>query len=240
MLNIMTEIGTMGIAPTANAGIDLQDISAGATFQLDGSASASLDGVIVKYTWVQTAGEPVALDLTDPIRPKVIAPSASTEQTLSFSLTVLADTGLSSTATVKVNIKAGAKGTLTLLPKFHTRITCQIGQKRDTSAPVHCVYQHTDNVFVVEVIGQDLAPIDAMSFDEIEYQLTDSKGRDICVLTVGKGVSIVDSLIVIHIPSSVVNETVRGFHYHQLVAWHNGFKLPPAFHSKVRVVKVFN
>lgn len=92
--------------PTANAGAD-QSVEAGATFTLDGSASIDTDGTIAEYRWTQPAGDTVALDLTDPVRPVGVAPSKSTAQTLTFSLITVDNDGLESVAdTVNIDVAA--------------------------------------------------------------------------------------------------------------------------------------
>ena len=94
--------------PTANAGPD-QSVEAGATFTLDGSASADTNtgGTIVEYRWTQPAGDTVALDLTDPIRPVGVAPSTANAQTLTFSLITVDDQDAESVAdTVDIHVAA--------------------------------------------------------------------------------------------------------------------------------------
>ncbi len=92
--------------PTANAGAD-QSVEAGATFTLDGSASIDTDGTIAEYRWTQPAGDTVALDLTDPIRPVGVAPSTVNAQTLTFSLIIVDDQGAESVAdTVDIHVAA--------------------------------------------------------------------------------------------------------------------------------------
>lgn len=53
---------------------------------LDGTASTDPDGNPLTYTWTQTAGPSVTLDLTNPARPTFVAPASTT--VLGFSLTV--------------------------------------------------------------------------------------------------------------------------------------------------------
>tara|TARA_B100000508_G_scaffold66674_1_gene52151 strand:- start:186 stop:2708 length:2523 start_codon:yes stop_codon:yes gene_type:complete len=106
--NIIYAAITEGVnqPPVANAGPD-QSVAAGATFTLDGSASIDTDGTIVEYRWTQPAGDTVALDLTDPIRPVGVAPSTANAQTLTFSLITVDDQGAESPAdTVDIHVAA--------------------------------------------------------------------------------------------------------------------------------------
>ncbi|QJI53350.1 hypothetical protein vBAcoSR7M_28 [Alteromonas phage vB_AcoS-R7M] len=86
--------------PIADAGPDQSGISAGSTFQLDGSGSYDSDGSIVGYEWVQVDnGAPsVAPFDTTAVQPMVTAPSIGTPTTLRFELVVEDDDGAFSVA----------------------------------------------------------------------------------------------------------------------------------------------
>lgn len=105
--------------PTANAGVN-QSVIAGATFTLDGSASTDTDGTIVEYRWSQPAGDTVALDLTDPLRPVGVAPSTSTAQTLTFSLITVDDQGAESDPST-TDVAVAAMNVNNILTKLDTR-----------------------------------------------------------------------------------------------------------------------
>ena len=75
-------------APIADAGPD-QTVAEGTSATLDGSASHDPDGDALTYTWTQTAGPAVSLDLADPVRPTFVAPEVPRDgATLTFQLVV--------------------------------------------------------------------------------------------------------------------------------------------------------
>jgi hypothetical protein len=71
---------------------------------LDGSASTDADGTIGSYSWTQIAGQSVTLQDATTATPAFTAPEVSSEQTLSFELTVTDDAGASASATVQVTV----------------------------------------------------------------------------------------------------------------------------------------
>lgn len=97
------------IPPTANAGIDQSGIAAGATVQLDGSASTDGDGTIVSYAWAQTGtGTAVILTGASTATPSFTAPTTASNQTLTFELTVTDDNAATNTDTVTVDVLASS------------------------------------------------------------------------------------------------------------------------------------
>jgi hypothetical protein len=73
---------------------------------LDGSGSSDSDGTIASYTWKQTAGPSVDLNLDRPAHPTFIVPPATQDTTLTFSLVVTDDSGASTAAnTVNIHVK---------------------------------------------------------------------------------------------------------------------------------------
>jgi|GEM_PF-734825 len=93
--------------PVADAGAD-QTANAGAVVTLDGSASTDPDvpndrtpGPLT-FSWIQTAGTPVALSGANTATPTFTAPNV--DETLTFQLTVTDDEGNSATDTVGITI----------------------------------------------------------------------------------------------------------------------------------------
>jgi hypothetical protein len=86
-------------APLAIAGPD-QVVLPGASVTLDGSASDDFDGVIVRHTWTQVAGEPV--DLVGSNSPVATFTAPLNSGTLTFQLEVEDNEGQVSTDTVDV------------------------------------------------------------------------------------------------------------------------------------------
>jgi serine protease len=86
-------------APIAVAGAD-QVVLPGASVTLDGSASDDFDGVIVRHTWTQVAGEPV--DLIGANSPVATFTAPLGSGTLTFQLEVEDNEGQVSTDTVDV------------------------------------------------------------------------------------------------------------------------------------------
>lgn len=75
-------------APVAMAGDD-QFVHEASPVSLDGHFSFDPDGDPLTFTWIQTAGAPVVLDVTDPVRPAFLAPFVGPGgDALSFMLTV--------------------------------------------------------------------------------------------------------------------------------------------------------
>jgi inhibitor of cysteine peptidase len=91
--------------PVANAGSD-QAVTVGATVVLDGSASYDRDGTIVRYSWVQAEGTPVALANETTARPTFVAPAGYSDYPYrsSFWLTVTDNAGGSASAWVNVTV----------------------------------------------------------------------------------------------------------------------------------------
>ena len=89
------------IPPTAHAGDDSQ-VSAKEFIQLDGTGSREPDGIISRYHWIQTAGNPVEI-----INPGAAITGLNKVQkgTYSFRLTVMDDKGGVSSDEVKITVK---------------------------------------------------------------------------------------------------------------------------------------
>ena len=91
-------------APTAHAGDD-QTVGDGTVVTLDGSASTD-DGGALTYAWTQTAGTTVTLSSTVAVSPTFTAPELSSDDTLTFSLTVNDGSQDSTADTVDVMVTA--------------------------------------------------------------------------------------------------------------------------------------
>lgn len=91
-------------APTAKAGSD-QAVAAGATVQLDGSASVDPEGAALTYHWQQIGGTAVTLSSATAKKPTFTAPSALAQNAvLTFQLVVNDGTQDSAPDTVEVTV----------------------------------------------------------------------------------------------------------------------------------------
>ncbi len=94
-----------GAPPIANAGAD-NSLNEGSIVVLDGSASSSVSGDPLSYSWTQIAGTPVALNMADPVHPTFVAPLVSAGgSTLSFQLIVNDTHFPSAPDTVNITVK---------------------------------------------------------------------------------------------------------------------------------------
>ena len=87
--------------PLAHAGPD-QTRNAGATVQLDGTASTDPDSDPLTFTWSQRSGPTVTLSNVHSAIPTFISPQVATSTTLTFQL--LVNDGLGGTASADVNV----------------------------------------------------------------------------------------------------------------------------------------
>ncbi|MFT4926827.1 MAG: internalin A, partial [Phenylobacterium sp.] len=93
-------------APTAHAGPDVS-VVAQTEVILAGSGSDS-DGEISSYHWRQTAGTAVTFIDADVAAARFTAPAVSTDETLTFELTVTDDEGASATDSVNIVVQTSA------------------------------------------------------------------------------------------------------------------------------------
>ena len=97
------------IGPVANAGQN-QSVIFGSLVTLNGSASADPDGTIESYQWSQTAGTSVELSsMTEAV---VTFTAPSSQDSLSFTLTVTDNEGATSSATAFVKTVQGVANTV--------------------------------------------------------------------------------------------------------------------------------
>lgn len=94
-------------SPSANAGDD-QVVEAGSQVTLDGGASSAPYGAIAKYRWSQSAGTPVTIINSDAPSAAFVAPGSA--GALTFTLTVVDDSGLTSSDNVTVTVTGGTLG----------------------------------------------------------------------------------------------------------------------------------
>ncbi|MEQ1730486.1 MAG: hypothetical protein ABL982_19130 [Vicinamibacterales bacterium] len=99
---VVVHVAPAALAVVANAGAD-QSVAAGATVNLSGLAST---GPIVSYAWSQTGGTPVTLLGANTASASFVAPSNTTANSVTLSLTVTAADLSSSSDTVIVNVAA--------------------------------------------------------------------------------------------------------------------------------------
>lgn len=88
-------------APTADAGND-QTVDEQSIVTLDAGLSSDVDGTIVGFAWVQTAGIDVALSDSAISSPTFAAPQINVVETLSFRVTITDDAGASASAAVNI------------------------------------------------------------------------------------------------------------------------------------------
>ena len=97
--------------PASDAGAD-QAVYSGATVTLDGSASTAHSSSIFSYSWSQTSpGDVVTINNSSSSIASFTAPSVSVDTELTFDLTIMDETGLSHTDSVKVTVWMAAPST---------------------------------------------------------------------------------------------------------------------------------
>jgi len=100
-----TAVKKLTSPPIANAGIH-QAVNAGTVVTLDGTRSKDPEGKSLKYSWIQTGGNPsVTINGVNTSTPTFTAPKMSEDTTYEFKLTVTNESGVSSYDAVKVTVK---------------------------------------------------------------------------------------------------------------------------------------
>ncbi len=101
--------GGENLDPIANAGSN-QTVIYGSSVTMNGSASTDPDGTIESFSWVQTEGTTVDLSSTNAVEVSFTAPSS--DDSLSFTLTVTDNEGATGSATVYVKTVQGASNAI--------------------------------------------------------------------------------------------------------------------------------
>jgi len=101
--------GGENLEPIANAGSN-QTVIYGSSVTMNGSASTDPDGTIESFSWVQTAGTTVELSSTNAVEVSFTAPSS--DDSLSFTLTVTDNEGATGSANVYVKTVQGASNAI--------------------------------------------------------------------------------------------------------------------------------
>ncbi|MDN7126871.1 S8 family serine peptidase [Pseudidiomarina sp. 1APR75-33.1] len=97
-------------APNASANSALSRVPSGQQVTISGETSGDPDGDPLEYTWEQTSGPAVTLSSTNEVTASFTAPSVSTEQDLTFRLTV-SDGSLEDTDEVTISVFPQESGT---------------------------------------------------------------------------------------------------------------------------------
>ena len=98
---------TANVTPVASAGTD-QTAAEQSSVTLQGSGTDS-DGTIASYNWTQTSGTSVTLTSSNSASSSFTAPDISSDETLTFELTVTDNDGATSTDTINIAILAASE-----------------------------------------------------------------------------------------------------------------------------------
>lgn len=99
-------------APTPNAGPDQQNIISGGTLTLNGSNTLDPDGVIDEIEWNQTAGTNAIINDPGELISSVTLPTVTSNETMTFELTITDSSGNTYTDSVSFGVLAFAASTL--------------------------------------------------------------------------------------------------------------------------------
>jgi len=113
---------TGNLAPVAHAGA-AQNVTSGASVELNGNSSSDVDGSIASFRWTQVSGSAVTITNANSAQASFVAPQVTQVVTLIFSLVVTDNGGASSTAatvniTVSPPVSSTASVTLTGFVRF--------------------------------------------------------------------------------------------------------------------------
>ena len=96
--------GRANLKPSADAGSE-QTVAAGATVNLDASASSDPDGAIINYYWRETSGYGINIIGNSSAQARFTAPTLSGNYTLTIELMVTDNHGRTDTSSVNINIE---------------------------------------------------------------------------------------------------------------------------------------
>ena len=96
--------GRANLKPSADAGSE-QTVAAGATVNLDASASSDPDGAIINYYWRETSGYGIHIIGNSSAQARFTAPTLSGNYTLTIELVVTDNHGRTATTSVNINIE---------------------------------------------------------------------------------------------------------------------------------------
>lgn len=94
---------TVNNAPAADAGLD-QSVNEQTSVTLNGSSSADSDGTISTYNWVQAGGTAVTLSGAGNASPQFTAPTLTSSEILTFSLTVTDNEGATGSDSISISV----------------------------------------------------------------------------------------------------------------------------------------
>ncbi len=119
-IDLVVILTNVNEAPTANAGVDQSDVTAGSAVNLNGAGSDPDENDTLTYTWTQTSGPDIALSSNTIADPTFTAPTSTEALSLTFRLTVTDRGDLFSTDDVTVSVLAVTPPLTATISNAHT------------------------------------------------------------------------------------------------------------------------